>query len=64
MSNTGTNKTGVNYKDLLIAANHLHLIVNQASFVGSVSSALKTNSRAISNTVLDLIYGTMKCMCE
>lgn len=58
------------YQDLILAAETLENIVNEGAFVGNIQSKFKWSSgekqkshigREMSDIVLKLVYGTMKC---
>jgi hypothetical protein len=54
----------ITYGELILAAETLENIVNEGTFIGTIRSKFKTStsSREMSNRVLKLVYGTMKCL--
>ena len=49
------------YGDIILAAETLENIVNEGSFIGYRAVAKSAGCREMSNNVLKLVYGTMKC---
>ncbi len=51
------------YDELVLAAETLENIVNEGSFIGTIHSSWKRSheTKAMSDRVMKLVYGTMKC---